>query len=266
MSSQRTAYLAAIFHLALFAGMAFLLRVSSRTEGDWGGPGGCDFRWNCGQRAGSRAAIPLPQPDTVTENRVVDETKGLYKAEPPPKPEAATPLRCRNSRRISRRSISPSRRRCWRIKLRRRRTRCLTAEAERRRFPTLRHNFHDGQRRHAGGMGFSGSGGRKFRTEIFLVRGSGAAPCERQLAAVHRRPGNSRGAAGRHCRFRSCVTERWRTFRFCNRVETRRSILRRCARCGNPTRCSRLPGDYSGGYVSVDFYFDFRRRKRVHGG
>ena len=31
--------------------------------------------------------IPLPKPDAVTESRVVDTSKGLYKAEPPPKPK-----------------------------------------------------------------------------------------------------------------------------------------------------------------------------------
>src|SRR5208283_4195439 len=33
--------------------------------------------------------IPLPQPDVVSTNRVVDESKGLFKAEPKPLPKPA---------------------------------------------------------------------------------------------------------------------------------------------------------------------------------
>ncbi|HKV03515.1 MAG TPA: TonB family protein [Candidatus Acidoferrales bacterium] len=44
---------------------------------------------------GSLPAIPLPQPEVASTNRVVDESKGLYKSEPvaPPKPAPdATPI------------------------------------------------------------------------------------------------------------------------------------------------------------------------------
>jgi periplasmic protein TonB len=40
-------------------------------------------------------AIPLPEPDVVSPSRVVDESKGLYKSEPQPKPKVepdATPI------------------------------------------------------------------------------------------------------------------------------------------------------------------------------
>ena len=38
---------------------------------------------------GNVPAIPLPHPDVVSPSRVVDESKGLYKAEPAPKPKPA---------------------------------------------------------------------------------------------------------------------------------------------------------------------------------
>lgn len=43
---------------------------------------------------GSLQGVPLPRPDVVTESRVVDESKGLYKTEPPPKvPEVPLPAK-----------------------------------------------------------------------------------------------------------------------------------------------------------------------------
>jgi protein TonB len=44
---------------------------------------------------GNVPAVPLPKPDVASENRVVDESKGLYKTEPvppPPIPQDATPI------------------------------------------------------------------------------------------------------------------------------------------------------------------------------
>ncbi|HTZ99528.1 MAG TPA: TonB family protein [Candidatus Aquilonibacter sp.] len=51
---------------------------------NWGGPGGSI---TVGV-VGSVPAIPLPRPEVVSPNRVVDESKGLFKSEPkaPPKP------------------------------------------------------------------------------------------------------------------------------------------------------------------------------------
>jgi protein TonB len=63
----------------------------SHSEEDWGGPGG-SVTVNV---VGNVPAIPMPRPDVESPNRVVDESKGLYKPEPKPlpKPEPdATPL------------------------------------------------------------------------------------------------------------------------------------------------------------------------------
>ncbi len=51
---------------------------------DWGGPGGSI---SVGI-VGSVPAIPLPRPDVVTPNRVVDNSKGLFKSEPKPVPKS----------------------------------------------------------------------------------------------------------------------------------------------------------------------------------
>ncbi len=48
----------------------------------WGGPGGGSMAVGLVR---SIPGIPLPQPDTVSSSRVVDETRGLHKSEPRPK-------------------------------------------------------------------------------------------------------------------------------------------------------------------------------------
>jgi protein TonB len=82
------------FSLILHGVLAALLigSVVMDHRGDsWGGPGGAI---TVGV-VGSVPAIPMPRPEVETENRVVDESKGLYKAEPttpPPPPVDATPI------------------------------------------------------------------------------------------------------------------------------------------------------------------------------
>jgi periplasmic protein TonB len=67
------------FHAAL---LAFLVFQGLYAHGgtSWGGPGGAITVGVVGSVPG----IPMPRPEVVTPNRVVDESKGLYKAEPPP--------------------------------------------------------------------------------------------------------------------------------------------------------------------------------------
>jgi len=85
--------LAIVFHIALIAGVAVSTIYSHRgdLEAGWGPAGGS---MTVGL-VGSVPAVSLPQPDVVTDNRVVDESKGLYKSEPVPPPkveEKATPI------------------------------------------------------------------------------------------------------------------------------------------------------------------------------
>ena len=80
--------------LVLHAGLAVLFigsAIYSHTGETWGGPGGAI---TVGV-VGSLPAVPLPRPEVETPSRVVDESKGLYKAEPQPKavpPPGATPI------------------------------------------------------------------------------------------------------------------------------------------------------------------------------
>jgi periplasmic protein TonB len=68
-----------LFHAALIGALVVSSMYSHRGE-SWGGPGGAITVGVVGSVPG----IPMPRPEVVTPNRVVDETKGLYKTEPPP--------------------------------------------------------------------------------------------------------------------------------------------------------------------------------------
>ena len=63
-----------LFHLLLFSSLA-VSTFFSHTGEDWGGAGGGAITVGL---VGNVPGVTLPRPDVVTENRVVDQTKGLY--------------------------------------------------------------------------------------------------------------------------------------------------------------------------------------------
>jgi protein TonB len=73
-------------HIAIFGSLGVSNLFSRRGE-LWGGAGGGSISVGL---VGSLPGVPLPRPDVVTPSRVVDDTRGLYKAEPKvntPEPE-----------------------------------------------------------------------------------------------------------------------------------------------------------------------------------
>jgi protein TonB len=80
--------ISAVFHGALAAAMLVSTIISSHGETWSGSEGGGAVTVGL---VGSIPAVPLPKPDAITENRVVDESKGLYKEEPKPKPVTPPP-------------------------------------------------------------------------------------------------------------------------------------------------------------------------------
>jgi periplasmic protein TonB len=79
-----------VFH-AVLGVLLFISATYSHQEESWGGPGGAI---SVGV-VGSVPGVPMPRPEVETTNRVVDESKGLYKSEPVPKavpPPDATPI------------------------------------------------------------------------------------------------------------------------------------------------------------------------------
>jgi len=83
-SLEKPLWFSAAFHVALIGSLIVSGFMSHRGE-NWGGPGGSVTVG----LVGSVPGIPMPRPETMTPNRVVDESKGLYKTEPPP--EVKTP-------------------------------------------------------------------------------------------------------------------------------------------------------------------------------
>jgi protein TonB len=74
------------FHLFLFGSLVLSTFQSHRGE-TWGGLGGGAVTVGLVRNL---AGVPLPRPDVITPSRVVDETKGLYQSEAKPK-EQETP-------------------------------------------------------------------------------------------------------------------------------------------------------------------------------
>jgi protein TonB len=68
-----------LLHTLLLGSLALGNRWSRRGE-VWGGPGGAITIG----LVGSLSGIPLPQPEVQTPSRVADETRGLYKSKPRP--------------------------------------------------------------------------------------------------------------------------------------------------------------------------------------
>ena len=78
------------FHAILFSSLLVSTLLSHR--GDlWGGPGGGGDNSVSVGLVAQLPGITLPRPDTITNSRVVDTTKGLYKSEPQPKPKDVEP-------------------------------------------------------------------------------------------------------------------------------------------------------------------------------
>jgi protein TonB len=90
-------------HAALIGTLA-LSNFLSRRGDIWGGGGGGAVSVGL---VGNLPGVPLPRPEAMTTSRVVDTTRGLYKSEParqPPQASEATPLPefRRNKRPVSR--------------------------------------------------------------------------------------------------------------------------------------------------------------------
>jgi periplasmic protein TonB len=251
--------LAGVFHVALFAAMAFLLTPTPH-EGGWGGPGGSISVGIVGSVPAAVPAIPLPQPDTVTENRVVDESKGLYKSEPEPKPkvEDATPLPKFEKNKPPKYISKPS-------KLLENKT-----PPPQNAVPyggggtpavpySAATTFTLGSGSTQAGMAATGVGGGNFGQKYSWY-----------VEAVQRRVSSNwlqatvdpgiRAAPRADITFeimRDGTVSNIQIVQSSGNASVDTSAVR-AIRASSPLQG--LPGNYSGGYVSVDFYFDFRRQ------
>jgi periplasmic protein TonB len=85
-SLKKPLWFSVAFHGVLLSSMIVSGIFSHRGE-SWGGAGGAISVGIVGNVPG----VPMPRPETMTPNRVVDESKGLYKTEPPPEVKSPPP-------------------------------------------------------------------------------------------------------------------------------------------------------------------------------
>lgn len=77
-----------VLHSVVLASLAASTLISHSGENWSGSPGGGAISVKL---VGGVPGIPLPRPEEVTNSRVVDTTKGLFKSEPKPKPPKLPP-------------------------------------------------------------------------------------------------------------------------------------------------------------------------------
>jgi periplasmic protein TonB len=246
------------FHLFLLASLAVSTLLSHRGE-TWGGAGGeGSINMNL---VGSIPAVPLPKPDVVTTNRTVDTTKGLYTEEPQPKtkpPEDQHPLYIPQFDRYKEPKYTPSR--PSKVLPNPTQTPPNAIPYGHGGAPQIPYtSFVLGQAT-PGGMGISGTSGGAFGTQFPWY-----------VEAVQRR-----------------VSSNWLqatvdpTISWAPRCVVNFEILRdgtitniqltqssgnqsvdmsavRAVHSSNPL--DRLPPEYRGSYVNVEFWFDFKRQQ-----
>ena len=214
-----------ILHSLLFGSLAVSTIMSHRGE-LWGGPGGGGAV--SVKLVGGLTGVPLPQPETVTTNRVVDETKGLFKSEPKPKPPKEPPLDSKKIPEFTKEKpphyISPPSKT---LRLHRRMP-CLTDRAARPRFPIRNSGWERTGRR----MRACSSADRAAGTLEGGFPGTWTR-CAIAWAAIGCRAQSIRRFAGHHApwsRLTFCGTGPSPTCRFCSPAVMLRWMRRRCGR------------------------------------
>lgn len=238
----------------LLGGFLVFSTLQSHRGDTWGGPGGAV---SVGL-VGSVPGVPMPRPEVVTPSQVVDETKGLYKAEPQPKPTPpvdATPIPKFEKNKPPRYITRPS-------KILEKPTppppnAVPYGQGGAPSVPYSSSSFAMGAGTQ-GGLGFTGAGGGNFGARF-----------QWYVEAVQRRVSSNW--------LQSTVDP---SVRFAPRVVVTFEILRdgsitniqvtqssgnasvdtsavRAVRDSSPAE--RLPAEYAGSFVNVEFWFDFRR-------
>jgi protein TonB len=239
------------FHAFLLAALIVSSLLSHRGE-SWGGAGGGAITVGL---VGHLPGIPLPRPDVVTTSRVVDNSKGLYKSEPQPKePEqSATPIpkfeRNKPPRYVSRPSRlleNPTTPPPGAIPF---------GEGGSPAVPYTSFNMGSATQ---GGMAFAGPGGGEFGSRFPWY-----------VQAVQRRISSNwlQSTVDPMVRWAPRLVISFQVLRdgsITNIQITRSSgnasvdtSAVRAIRESSPL--DRLPSEYGGGYVNVEFWFDFRR-------
>ena len=240
----------AAFHALIFGSLIYSTLLSHRGE-TWGGPGGGTMTIGL---VGSVSGVPLPRPEVVTPSRVVDETKGFYKTEPKPKePEApATKLPEFERKKPPRYVTRPSR--VLENTIPPPANAVPYGQGGTPSLPYTQFKMAGGTQ---GAMGFSGPGGDfagRFSWYVEAVRNRVSSNWLQSTVdpAVHWAP---RAVVTFQILHDGSITN-VQVLRSSGNASVDNSAIR--AILGS-SPCPRLPAEYSGSHVSVEFYFDFRR-------
>ena len=247
--------LSAGMHLALAAVAVFSVVFAPQGNAWAGGGSGGAVSINA---VGSLPGVPLPRPAVVTNNRVVDTTNGLYESEPKPKKPVEVPDATKITEFEKQKKLPPSKP-----------SKLLKDDSEpppnavpygQRGTPSLPYSQFTTPNGSSGGMAVSSGagGGGDFGTRYAWY-----------VEAVQRRISGNwlQSTIDPQIRFAPRVVVRFQIFRdgtarnaeiaqSSNNVSVDRSALR-AVQDSSPFQP--LPSDYSGTFVSVEFWFEFHR-------
>lgn len=248
---KRPMTLSIAFHAALGAMLVVSTIYSHRGE-NWGGPGGAITVG----LVGGVPAVPMPKPDVESTSRVVDESKGLYKSEPQPKappPPDATPIPkfeknkppkyvTRPSKLLENPTPPPSN----------------AVPYGGGGTPTVPYASFTMGAGTQGGMGFTGAGGGNFGSRFpWYVEAVQRRVSSNWLqATVDPSIGTAPRAVVTFDILRDGTVTNIQVMQSSGNNSVDTSAVR-AIRASSPL--DRLPGEYSGGKVSVEFWFDFHR-------
>lgn len=240
------------FHSLLFGSLIVSTLLSHRGE-TWGGPGGGAMTVGL---VGHLPGVPLPRPEAITPSRVVDETKGLYTAEPKPKPietpAPATPIPeftrnkppryvTRPSRVLENSSPPPTN----------------AVPYGQGGTPSLPYTQFTLGGATQGGMGFSGQGGDfggHFPWYVQAVRNRISSNWLQSTVDPSVLWAPRAMVSFQILRDGSIVNVQ--LIRASGNTSVDNSAVRAIL---SSSPCPRLPAEYAGTYVTVEFYFEFRR-------
>jgi periplasmic protein TonB len=242
----------AILHGVLITAMVVGAVTSGRGE-SWGSAGEGSVKVGL---VGSVPAVPLPRPDAISESRVADESKAFYKAEPKPKvapPEKAVPLPefekskplppSRPSKLLEDNTTPPPN---------------AVPAAPTGSPPAVPYSTYTIQGATQGGMGFTGTGGGDFASRyawyVDAVRNRISSNWVQSLVdpSVQFAP---RAVVDFQILRDGTITGIQVTHSSGNESVDRSAV--RAIQSSSPV--TRLPNDYSGKIVNVEFWFEFRR-------
>jgi TonB family protein len=238
------------FHSFLLGSLVISTWRSHRGE-LWGGPGGGVITVGL---VGSLSGVPLPRPEAVTPSRVVYVTKGLYQSEPKPKEPETTPKQIPEFQREK-----PPRYRSRPSRVLENETPPLPGAIPYGQggTPTLPYTEFTAAGGSQGGFGFTGPGGDfagRFPNYVEFVRNRISSNWLQSTVDPSVRWAPRAVVGFQILRDGSIVNVQ--LVRSSSNTSVDRSAIRAIL---DSSPLLHLPLEYAGSYVSVEFWFDFRR-------